>query len=124
MLVFYLVFWPCLNSKQRSPLSHHFCSTLLRNLIFRFFPLFDFSPSFWFFFLDIGQEIFSLNYLDFLVFFYQFPRKFGGFSSIDALVFLYHYSLGLRSFLLTIMLIIYLYAYWSLRFQRGAIIIT
>ncbi len=58
-------FWLCLNSKQKTPQSRNLP---LRSLIFRF------SPTFWFFFLGIGQEIFSTNYLDLSVFFHQSPK--------------------------------------------------
>ncbi len=50
------------------------------------------SPTFRFFFLGIGQKVFSIKYLDFSIFFYQFPRQVGGFSLINPPVF-FHYLL-------------------------------
>ncbi len=71
-------FWPCLNSRQKD-FSVTWFSVLLRSapfssLIIRFFCTSQFSPTFWFFLLGIDLEVFSINHLDFLVFFYQSPR--------------------------------------------------
>ena len=84
----------------------------------------QFSSSFQFFFLGIGLEVFSTNHLNFLVFFHQSPRRFGGFLSIDALVFLYYFPLGFGDFFSTITFIIYLHTQQSLRPREKAIIMT
>ncbi len=59
---FLLRLWPRLNNRQKVPQLH---DLLLCSLIFRFLP------TFWFFFLEIDQEVFFINYLDLLVFPHQ-----------------------------------------------------
>lgn len=118
--VFYRVFWPRFNSRQKIPSITWFLLYFapLHSLIFRF------SPSFRFFHLGIEQEIFSTNHLDLLVFLYQSPKGFGGFSSIEIPVFLHYFLLGFGNFLPITTLIIYLHAQWSLLLRREVIIMT
>ena len=90
---------------------------------FLILPTFRFLPSLRFFLLGIGQEDFSINHLDFLVFFYQFPKKFRSFSSIDTPVIFYYLPLWFKGFSPTTMFIIYLYAWKSLRIKEEAMVI-
>ena len=91
---------------------------------FLILPISQYLPSLWFFFLGTSQEVLSTNYLDLLVFFYQFFRGFRFFLSIDIPVFFHHFLLGFRGFSSTTMLIIFLYAQQSLFLGWEANVIT
>ena len=117
-------FWLCFNSKQRPPQLHNLRFAPLRSFIFRFFSLPNFSPSFRFFLLNISQKVFSINYLNLLVFFNQSPKRFARFLSIDTPIFLYYHQQGFGRFSYTITFIIDLHTYRSSRPKKEAIVMT
>ncbi len=110
--VFYLLFWPCLNSRQKIPTATWFRSAPLHPAVwfFRFFPLLDFHPLLvfpprhrpgGFFYQSLRSFSFPL----------PGPQGVGGFLLIDPLVFLHHLPSGFWRFFTHSN--IYLHARWS-----------
>lgn len=106
------------------PQSHNISVSL--QFDFLILPNFQISFTFQFFFLSIGQNVFSTNHLAFSIFLHKFPKRFESFSLIDPPVFLYYLLLGIwRFFTYTYNYIysyVYLHTYWNLFSREKAII--